>query len=92
MYRRPFNKGRLIVSIDVQFPPNNFLSAEKLKELRKYLPSSNSIEDIPEDAEKVDLYPFNPERDNQHRERRGEVYDDDDTNEPGNHRVQCASS
>lgn len=92
-YRNPFEKGRLIIKFQVTFPPNNFLPQDKLRQLRTLLPPPTQIDDIPHDAEEVVLHPFDPERDSQqHHDRRGEAYDDEDGHEGGNPRVQCASA
>ncbi|XP_035280566.1 dnaJ homolog subfamily A member 1-like [Anguilla anguilla] len=50
LYRRPFEKGRLIIVFTVVFPEENFLSPNKLKELERYLPGK--VED--EDSERMD--------------------------------------
>nr|CAH8828681.1 unnamed protein product [Trichobilharzia regenti] len=91
-YKNPFEKGRLIVKFDIAFPKNDFLPKAQLETLRKLLPAPASIEDIPEDAEAVDLHAFDPEHDQNQYDRRAEAYEDDDGAESGNPRVQCASS
>ena len=47
-HRDPFNKGRLIIVFNVQFPPA--LSAEAAKKLRQALPKGPQRPAIPEDA------------------------------------------
>ncbi|XP_018647885.1 putative hsp40, subfamily A, members 1,2,4 [Schistosoma mansoni] len=91
-YKNPFDKGRLIIKFDIVFPKNGFLPKTQLESLRKLLPPPTCIEDIPEDAESVELHPFDPEFDHQQQERRGEVYEDVDGSESSNPRVQCASA
>lgn len=94
-YRNPFERGRLIIRFEVVFPPDNFLPAEKLLELKRLLPRVEPSP-VPVDAEECILHPFDPEKDNS-RSRMGnqsrEAYDSDDENDMGGgQRVQCASS
>ncbi|ESO83027.1 hypothetical protein LOTGIDRAFT_222951 [Lottia gigantea] len=87
IYRNPLEKGRLIVTFNVKFPPNNFLAQEKLKQLEKLLPARDEVI-IPDAAEEVMLTDFDPEASGS-RSRR-EAYDSDDEGQ-GGQRVQCAS-
>lgn len=89
-YKCPFEKGRLIVKFDVQFPKSNFQSPANLAKLTKLLPPANHIEDIPEDSEEVALHFFDPEQ--PQAGGRSEAYDEDDAECGGQPRVQCASS
>nr|XP_023668254.1 dnaJ homolog subfamily A member 1-like [Paramormyrops kingsleyae] len=50
LYRRPFEKGRLIVLFSVVFPPENFLPANKLKELECTLRGKEE----PDDSKNMD--------------------------------------
>lgn len=94
-YRNPFERGRLIIRFEVVFPPDNFLPADKLMELKRLLPRVDPSP-IPVEAEECILHPFDPEKDNSrfrpgHQSR--EAYDSDDENDMGGgQRVQCASS
>lgn len=92
-YKNPFEKGRLIVRFQVAFPPNGFLPQDLLRQLRTLLPPPTHVDDVPPDAEEVVLHPFDPEHDSQqHYDRRGATYDDEDGHESGGQRVQCASA
>ncbi|XP_051993987.1 dnaJ homolog subfamily A member 1-like [Xyrauchen texanus] len=42
VYRRPFEKGGLIILFSVVFPEENFLPLDKLKELERYLPEKQA--------------------------------------------------
>ncbi|KAK6186104.1 hypothetical protein SNE40_008205 [Patella caerulea] len=87
VYKDPFEKGRLVIIFNVNFPPNNFLPKDKLKSLEKLLPPrQESI--IPDGAEECTLTDFDPSASG--RRRGNEAYDSDDEN-PGGQRVQCAS-
>lgn len=93
-YKNPFEKGRLIIRFEVVFPSDNFLSPEKLIELKKLLPHVDPTP-IPVDAEECILHPFDPEKDSMHnhgRPGRNETYDSDDDDHHAGQRVQCASS
>jgi len=97
-YRNPFEKGRLIISFNVKFPPSNWLGedASKLGLLEQLLPPR--VEQIiPDAAEECMLTDFAPDTmgGGERGQRRGEAYheDDDDDEEGGMHggqRVQCA--
>lgn len=90
-----YEKGRMIIHFQVQFPPNNFLPPEKLNQLRALLPAPMQVDQIPPDAEEVVLHPYDPEADARaRRERRAQAYDEDDRDDhgPGHSRVQCASA
>uniref|UniRef100_A0A8C9SZL4 DnaJ heat shock protein family (Hsp40) member A1 n=1 Tax=Scleropages formosus TaxID=113540 RepID=A0A8C9SZL4_SCLFO len=52
LYRRPFDKGCLIILFSVVFPPENFVPLGKLKELEHYLPAREEpkeVEDMDDD-------------------------------------------
>jgi DnaJ family protein A protein 2 len=85
--------GNLLVKFDVEFPPNNFTSEEKIKELESILPKRPAL-GIPKGAEVDDSCTFNEYDSVKHQSRqqgRGGYYDDDDEDEEGGHPgVQCA--
>ncbi|NXF96559.1 DNJA1 protein, partial [Eubucco bourcierii] len=57
IYRRPYEKGPLIIEFRVKFPENGFLSSDKLSLLEKLLPARQEIEET-EEMEQVDLVDF----------------------------------
>ena len=75
IYRRPYEKGRLIIEFKVNFPENGFLSPDKLSLLEKLLPERKEAEETDE-MDQVELVDFDP---NQERRRHynGEAYDMD---------------
>nr|XP_055184872.1 dnaJ homolog subfamily A member 1-like isoform X3 [Nyctereutes procyonoides] len=88
IYRRPYEKGRLIIEFKVNFPENGFLSPEKLSLLEKLLPERKEVEETDE-MDQVELVDFDP-----NQERRchynGEAYEDDEHHPRGG--VQCQTS
>ncbi|KAF1411542.1 hypothetical protein FQV22_0009876, partial [Spheniscus magellanicus] len=57
IYRRPYEKGRLIIEFKVNFPGSGFLSSDKLYLLEKLLPVRQEVEET-EEMEQVDLMDF----------------------------------
>uniref|UniRef100_A0A2K6GTV7 CR-type domain-containing protein n=1 Tax=Propithecus coquereli TaxID=379532 RepID=A0A2K6GTV7_PROCO len=88
IYRRPYEKGRLIIEFKVNFPENGFLSPDKLSLLEKLLPKRKELEETDE-MDQVELVDFNP---NQERRRHynGEAYEYDEHHPRGS--VQCQTS
>ncbi|KAG0684094.1 Type I HSP40 co-chaperone [Pichia californica] len=85
--------GNLLVKFEVEFPPKNFTTEEKLKELETILPARHVVK-IPKGVSVDDsctLDDFDPSR---HTSRssnaRGGYYDEDDDEEGGQPGVQCA--
>ncbi|MGH0154642.1 UNVERIFIED_CONTAM: hypothetical protein FKN15_036949 [Acipenser sinensis] len=90
-YRRPYEKGRLIIQFQVVFPGENFVPLVKLKQLEKLLPKrqkTESIEDV-EIMEEADLEDFDMSQERR-RHYNGEAYHDDDGRQRGG--VQCQTS
>lgn len=91
IHKNPFEKGRLIITFTVVFPPDNWLPSPKLGLLEKLLPVKDKAT-IPSDAEECVLQRHDPES-----QRRGsgysrrEAYDSDDDAPHGAQRVQCAN-
>ncbi|KAK2116151.1 mitochondrial protein import protein MAS5 [Saguinus oedipus] len=88
IYRRPYEKGHLIIKFKVNFPENGFLSPGKLSLLEKLLPERKEVEETDE-MDQVELVDFDP---NQERRRHynGEAYEDDEHHPRGG--VQCQTS
>ena len=92
-YKNPFEKGKLVVKFNVEFPPDNFTSNENLSKLEAILPERQHVM-IPDEAEECTLHTFDARREGPGRGRRSEAYmmdDDDDEDGPHGQRVQCAS-
>ncbi|XP_033121392.1 dnaJ homolog subfamily A member 1-like isoform X2 [Anneissia japonica] len=86
-YKNPYEKGRLIIKFQVNFPNDGFLTPEKLKQLENLLPGREEpIQD--DNAEEVDLVSFDPTTYRQ-KSSHNHVYNEDD--EMGGRRVQCQS-
>ncbi|XP_029356246.1 dnaJ homolog subfamily A member 1 [Echeneis naucrates] len=92
-YRRPFEKGRLVIHFSVVFPQTNFLPKNKLKELELYLPEKMDAEQ-PESMDD-DLYIYADLEDcdfgnRKRRHRQNCCMDEDDYSSTGG--VQCQTS
>ncbi|NXS39339.1 DNJA1 protein, partial [Balaeniceps rex] len=57
VYRRPYEKGCLIIEFKVNFPGSGFFSSDKLYLLEKLLPARQEVEET-EEMEQVDLMDF----------------------------------
>ncbi|ELW50904.1 DnaJ like protein subfamily A member 1 [Tupaia chinensis] len=88
IYRRPYEKGCLIIEFKVNFPENGFLSPDKLSLLEKLLSEWKEVEENDE-MDQVELVDFDP---NQERQcpYNGEAYEDDEHHPRGG--VQCQTS
>uniref|UniRef100_M3XYP6 DnaJ homolog subfamily A member 1 n=1 Tax=Mustela putorius furo TaxID=9669 RepID=M3XYP6_MUSPF len=71
IYRRPYEKGRLIIEFKVNFPENGFLSPDKLSLLEKLLPERKEVEETDE-MDQVELVDFDPNQERLKRHLRGE--------------------
>ena len=65
MYRRQYEKGRLVTEFKVNFPENGFLFPDKLALLEKLLPERKEVEETDE-MDQVEMVDFDP---NQERRR-----------------------
>jgi DnaJ-class molecular chaperone len=101
-YKNPFNKGRLVVRFEVNFPDDNFLSKDQMAALRKLLSPTSSRRGsnaaIPADAEECALHPFYETLKPSGKGTRGGLFrDDDDGEEEDNEggmngqRMQCGT-
>ncbi|CAD7670210.1 unnamed protein product [Nyctereutes procyonoides] len=59
IYRRPYEKGCLIIKFEVNFPENGSLSPDKLSLLEKLLPERKEVEETDE-MDQVELVDFDP--------------------------------
>lgn len=90
-YRRPYEKGRLIVEFQVNFPSSGFIPTDKLPVLESLLPARKAVEET-EDMEQAELMDFDPSQQKRPMYN-GEAYHDDDDDD-GHPRggVQCQTS
>lgn len=86
MYKNPFEKGRLVIHFNIEFPKKGDIDSKKLVELEKNLPAKAPV-NIPVDAEEHILCDIDPSYRN--RRQTGDDYDEDMPQ--GARRVQCAS-
>eukprot|EP00088_Acartia_fossae_P068563 TRINITY_DN8724_c0_g1_i2.p1 TRINITY_DN8724_c0_g1~~TRINITY_DN8724_c0_g1_i2.p1 ORF type:complete len:410 (+),score=122.85 TRINITY_DN8724_c0_g1_i2:47-1276(+) len=88
-YRNPFEKGRLIITFNVVFPPS--LDPAMAQQLATILPAVDEPM-IPEDHDEVDLDDFDPKADRA-QNHRGQYDEDDDEHGHGAHGpgVSCAT-
>ncbi|KAK2817081.1 hypothetical protein Q5P01_025272 [Channa striata] len=92
-YRRPFEKGRLIIHFSVLFPQDNFLPKHKLKELENHLPEKVDAEQPDSMDDDLYIYADLEECDFANRKRPNHHYyymDEDDCASTGG--VQCQTS
>ncbi|XP_073202131.1 dnaJ homolog subfamily A member 1 isoform X2 [Lepidochelys kempii] len=88
IYRRPYEKGRLIMEFKVNFPECGFLSSDKLCLLEKLLPARKEVEET-EEMDQVELVDFDPSQERR-QHYNGEAYEDDEHHPRGG--VQCQTS
>ncbi|XP_044734752.1 dnaJ homolog subfamily A member 1 [Chrysoperla carnea] len=88
-YRNPTEKGRLVVQFLVDFPP--MLPPEVIPALENCLPPRPEII-IPDGAEECTLVSLDPEEEATKRQQKNVYDEDDDPQERGGQRVQCATS
>lgn len=88
-YRDPYEKGRLIIQFQIDFPKNGDIDVKKLADLEKFLPPRMPV-DVPKDAEEHLLTDIDPTQ-----KRRGGYgmggSNSDDEDMPRGQRVQCAN-
>uniref|UniRef100_A0A3Q3WJW0 Uncharacterized protein n=1 Tax=Mola mola TaxID=94237 RepID=A0A3Q3WJW0_MOLML len=80
-YRRPYEKGRLIIHFSVVFPPANFLPKHQLKELERYLPEKLEAEQPDNMDDDLYIYADLEDCDYENRRRNNRQYynmDEDD--------------
>jgi len=75
-YKRPFEKGNLLVKFDVVFPEPNKFTPQQMQLLERILPPRNLVPQVSADAEEVTLGAVRDEPQNK-KAYRGEVYDAD---------------
>ncbi|KAK1886550.1 DnaJ like subfamily A member 1 [Dissostichus eleginoides] len=93
MYRRPFEKGRLIINFTVVFPKANFLSKDRLKELERFFPEKPDAEQPESMDDDLYIYADLEDCDMEKRRRNNHQYyymEEEDYASPGG--VQCQTS
>ncbi|XP_020618047.1 dnaJ homolog subfamily A member 1-like [Orbicella faveolata] len=90
-YKNPYEKGQLIITFSINFPPDSFISPSNIPQLEQLLPPREEVI-LPEEGEEVDLVKI--DRDEQERSRRQHMrnaYDDDEDFGHPRSGVQCQS-
>jgi len=93
IYKQPFQKGNLYIKFNIEFPKPGYLKEEKIAQLEKVLPPRRSPPKISEETEVCNASRVTlQEQQNQRRQQqqRQESYDEDENEQPGGQRVQCA--
>lgn len=89
-FKSPYERGFLIITFSINFPPDGFLSAGEIPKLEQLLPPRDeSI--VPEDAEEVDLVKIDPQEQARSRMHHVGFHDDDEDYGPPRGGVQCQS-
>lgn len=89
-YRSPYEKGFLIITFSVKFPPDGFLTTGDIPKLEQLLPPRHEMI-VPEDAEEVNLVKIDPQEQARSRMRQGGFHDDEDGYGAPRGGVQCQS-
>ncbi|KAF2070999.1 hypothetical protein CYY_007675 [Polysphondylium violaceum] len=93
-YKRPFEKGRLFIRFDVQFPANGSITPENAKLLEKILPKPKQTpKPVSHDGidEEVELHAFDPNSKQGHSHSHSRASYDEDDDEGGHPQgVSCA--
>lgn len=92
-YKNPFEKGKLIIQFQVDFPQN--IDPSVIPQLEVLLPPRPLVEIPAKDVEEVNMYDYSLEdeeraQNHHHRGGSGEYYDDDYSDNSGQG-VQCAT-
>lgn len=99
IHKKPYEKGNLYITFNIEFPKAGFLKEPQVKDLEKLLPARRQItKPTGEDFEDVKLDKVNNNRSGGHpnsgpRSRQQQTQmesDDDDEDNHGGQRVQCA--
>jgi len=100
-YKNPFEKGRLFVRFEVEFPASGFMTPEKIKGIKSFLPKGTDIGKVGEDVEEVTLVESDIASNGKKQRRRGnssgenygnqyaESDEEEEEDGPQGHGVQC---
>uniref|UniRef100_W5KTY3 DnaJ heat shock protein family (Hsp40) member A1 n=1 Tax=Astyanax mexicanus TaxID=7994 RepID=W5KTY3_ASTMX len=91
IYRRPFEKGRLIIHFNVVFPEANFLPVDKLKQLEQYFPDTREKSESDSMEDDLYIYADLEDCDLSHRRRQHHYIEEEEDFHPGGG-VQCQTS
>jgi DnaJ family protein A protein 2 len=92
-YQQPFNKGKLFVHFNVKFPAPGDLSDEDLAALEKILPPRPTVEiDATVEHEECSMHDVDIEQEMRRNKggNRSAYDEDDEDDEMGGQKVQCA--
>ena len=78
LYKNPFEKGRLIIQFQINFPDSHSIPEQNLPKLEGILPSREECI-VTDDMELVSLQDYTLEHESQ-RHHHGNAYDEDDDN------------
>jgi len=89
-HKEPFQKGSLVITFTVKFPPKKNITPNAVEALGRVLgkPKPTKVENS-ENVEEVVLTPYDTTA-NENNNRRTEAYDEDDDNGRQGQRVECA--
>ena len=89
-HKNPFEKGKLIITFQVQFPSN--MPVSKIGQPEKLLPKREEVI-VPDEAADCVLQRYDPDsqEEMERARQRREAYDSDDDEGMHGQRVQCAS-
>lgn len=91
LHKSPFEKGKLIITFSVNFPPDGFITPPSRRQLEQLLPPREEVM-IPDDAEEHDLVRIDPETETRRRRQHsGNAYDEDEDSGHRGAGVQCQS-
>ena len=90
-YQQPFNKGKLFIHFNVKFPEPGDLSDDDMKALEKIFPARPVVEIDPDHAEECNMHDVDIEQEMRRNKNAGRsAYEEDDDDDMGGQRVQCA--
>lgn len=90
-YKNPYEKGRLIITFLVKFPPDGFITPSHFPQLQQLLPPCEEVL-IPDDAEEHDLVKLDPDTESRRRRQHmGNMYDEEEDYGHPRGGVQCQS-
>lgn len=80
LYKNPFEKGRLIIQFQINFPENNAIQEKNLEKLEAIMPPREDCI-VTDDMEMVTLSDYTLEHESRGHHGGGNAYDEDDENQ-----------